>query len=153
MSKSLAERLANKALEEIKTKGAELEATGEDRLQGLLDSARAQLPEGELGAAGERGIAVFEQHKSDLAGLTVWGVQSLAINLAAGDVDSALLLYMREEAGWDELHAEREADLNATAEDKRERERQKAAALSFLKDLGEAAISALPFLLKAIVPV
>lgn len=150
---SMLEHALDKAVEEARERAlkeiADLDA--EKQLQKLIDGAREKLPEGELGEIGESGLKVFEANKANLAEIGVWGVQALTIQLASGDVDAALLNFIRTEASWDDVHAERAADVEATAEDKRERERKKAAVLAFLKELGAVAKDVLPFLLSAVV--
>jgi|GEM_PF-2899853 len=135
-----------------------VEEHGEEWIEKGLEVARGLIPPKESSSgivsgasvASHHAIDVLAKHKGDLAHLGGYGLQALLGKLAIGDDQGALMVYLRDEASWDELFAASAAASTETENEKREREAMKAKALEILKEIGAVAKVALPLVLAAI---
>lgn len=121
----------------------------------LLDQAEGQIPEVDesddtlyaLVRGGREGLAVLRAREVELGQLGQYGLTAFLAHLAAGDVDQATRLYLRQQAGWDELFQASEA----SSRDLELKKRRHDAAIKFVKEIGaDVARAVLPFILRAL---
>jgi hypothetical protein len=123
----------------------------------LIARAKDKLPQ-QQGAESD-GVAMMamqalkklEEREDRFGKLGELGITVMVAELASGDEQAALSIFLATQAGWDDLIGAVGAARENDAEAKRRRDKFKAEALGWIKDVGVgAAKAALPFLLKVV---
>jgi hypothetical protein len=133
------------------------EAQLREQYRKLLTRAKDRLPQQQgaesdgVAMMAQQALKKLEEREDRFGKLGELGIVALVAELASGDEQAALSIFLATRAGWDDLlgavAGARETDLAA----KHKREALKAEALAWIKDVGSAAAkAALPFLLKVV---
>ena len=98
----------------------------------------------------EQGLKTLRKHEDELKHLGEWGVTALLAELGAGNDRGALLVFLQEEAGWDEIFDTVDVARTEDVQGERDYRARVAAFKTVLKDVAGAAKALLPFVLGAV---
>lgn len=141
---SLAEKLAEQAMEEARKRGPEWVEKLVEEGKNLIPGHPGDPYHDELAA----GLDWLAENKDDAADLGLKGLQSFAAFVAVGDTDNARLVFLAHGAGWDDLHNAVDVAADRTEQAARDKER----AIGFAKAMGKKIARALLPILLAINP-
>jgi len=150
---SFLNRIRDKALEEIEDLS---ETELQNKVAEGLEEARDLLPseEDKSDAAkitrrlGNVAIDKLKTHEKEIGKLGMYGVVSLVSSIASGKEQDALLIFLREEASWEDITKSVKKAQAKTVQNKIDYDAAKETAWGIIKSIGSTtARAALPFLL------
>ena len=154
---SLLKNIKEKAIKEAKEFSEEKLGNG---VTDLLDNIEKNIPSREgldsdsltfgVSMVAEQGLKKLREREGDLKHLGEWGVTAFLAELASGDERAALMVFLQEEGGWDDIFGAVDDAREADAQGERDHRAAVATFKSILKDVASAAKAILPFALMAV---